>query len=474
MGKTNLKNHSLGVQGVPLKHFEKVVKDILPSIEPRYTRLPPKIEENDEWPFHHLPKAARVWGENPGQLKNKARAARKEGQIQSILRCVLRLIDETKDSPFTIVDFGGGSGHLGLPLALLLPTTTVIVVDLRKFSLDLMHEKAGFVVEEICQSQSREKKYQKNKILDELCETNQAFRCCGKNGILENLYSFDGPVEDFIDIGFDLAIALHLCGEATDVAVRRAAAQGASIVAAPCCVGKLSTKAMNPDIFNATGSNEATVNYPQSTMFCQLIKERDDWNALAKAADYSNESENKTHRNAPRRTAKALLETDRRLFLEENYNYKTALMRMDPWELSPKNDIIVAWKPEHRKVEENIFSEPDLDCSKDIEVTESQLLVPNHDILGSDWTEEEEREIQRCIKNYLLKTEGTKESLEPLIFPTGMGGRKRKLIHFIANKMKLSHWAVGSKSGDRTVAVGRRGKRKRNIQDESDSTKVNL
>ena len=87
------------------------------------------------------------------------------------------------------------------------------------------------------------------------------------------------------------------------------------------------------------GSNEATISYPQSSLFCKLISNQDDWDKLAKAADYSNELEIQTDQNAPRRTAKALLETDRRLFLEERYQYKTAMLKMEPLEATPKNDI---------------------------------------------------------------------------------------------------------------------------------------
>jgi methylase of polypeptide subunit release factors len=42
----------------------------------------------------------------------------------------------------TIVDFGWGSRHLSIPLALLLPNCEVIVVDLKAASLRLVHEKA--------------------------------------------------------------------------------------------------------------------------------------------------------------------------------------------------------------------------------------------------------------------------------------------------------------------------------------------
>jgi hypothetical protein len=333
----NPQNHSFGVHGVRLKHFEQVAANVLPSVQPEYVCLPPNPENDADWPFSKLPKSARVLGTNPGQLKNPQRAARKEGQLRSMLRCILRLVP--KDEPFTIVDFGGGSGHLGIPLCLLLPTCRIIVVDLRKRSLDLMHEKADLVVEELIRN--LEQPPQPSPELPSFVQNNPAFRPCGKNGFLDNLFSFHGPVEQYTE-AFDMALALHLCGQATDVTLRKAAAvQASAIVVAPCCVGKLSNKALNPDIYHATGQNVGTVSYPQSSVFCQLIPNQDDWDALVKAADYSNEQESRTSRNATRRTAKALLETDRRMFLEEKHQYRTALMRMDPWEVTPKNDILV-------------------------------------------------------------------------------------------------------------------------------------
>ena len=48
-----------------------------------------------------------------------------------------------------------------------------------------------------------------------------------------------GKVGD-ADVGpFDIAIAVHACGTATDDALRRAEAAGAAFVVSPCCAGKM-------------------------------------------------------------------------------------------------------------------------------------------------------------------------------------------------------------------------------------------
>lgn len=500
---------TLGVHGVRLKHFEQVMVRLLPVIQPQYVSLPPmsiefgdskaSLEDYDhDYPFSILPSSARVRGDAPGQLKDAKRARRKEGQLQSILRCVLPLVERRSDTslPYTIVDFGGGSGHLGIPLALLLPHCRIIVVDFNKRSIKLMHEKAEKVIQQIQREGASED-------LSRFTATKEAlkvsahlldkplFRSCAGQpatnpaycGVLANLFSFQGPVEQFQE-SFDMGLALHLCGEATDVAIRKAiAAQATAMVLTPCCVGKLSQKAFNPDVFNATGQSESVVSYPQSSLFCRLVgcdgdqpmlqKQQDDWDALAKAADYSNEEDCGTSRNATRRTAKALLETDRRLFLEEqkvvgHIGYKTALTRMEPFDVSPKNDILVAWRQDfYGKDVDDLFSVTSAECQADVEVAKSHLMSAEDDDIAprNDWTREEEGEIQSTLKDFLEHTRDTDDYMDQVyLFPTQMGARKRKLIHFVAEKMNLAHWSHGAKDSLKTVAVARRGRRRRTQQ----------
>jgi hypothetical protein len=38
---------------------------------------------------------------------------------------------------------------------------------------------------------------------------------------------------------FDVGVALHACGNATDHAIARCVAAGAAFVVSPCCIGKL-------------------------------------------------------------------------------------------------------------------------------------------------------------------------------------------------------------------------------------------
>jgi hypothetical protein len=453
----------VGVKGVRLKKFEQVVAAVLPHVQPSYIELPPLpdsyIMKSEDWPFDELPNASRVLGSSEGQLSDVKRATRKEHQIRSIFRCVLSLLpkdlvpeQEEKGAgyKYTIVDFGGGSGHLGIPLALFLPSCRVIVVDLSEKRLQLLHRKT-----KQCSVKSMDPAFGAT----EHSTPKDALSPC----ILEachgipNLFTFYGAVEAFHET-FDMAVALHLCGEATDVALRKCGqVKAQALVCAPCCVGKLSREKKNPYVFLANGSNTPTVKYPQSQIFCQFLDNETDWNALAKAADYGDMEESRTCRNAARRTAKALLETDRRLFLEEVYSYRTALTRMDPWEATPKNDILMAWRQD---IKPNFQCVPDQECQADIQWTIDHLLVPatNGDTKGSndkqaensvDWSREEEQEIRKKLQDLLAGED------DKLVFPTRMGGRMRKLVHYVAQQMELRHWSEGDKDADKIVVVGR-------------------
>ena len=86
-----------------------------------------------------------------------------------------------------------------------------------------------------------------------------------------------GPAEtaqilDQADAFAVLAVALHLCGEATDVVLQLAATTAAKcVVAAPCCVGKTSCTVYDPNRWKATGQDQLTIDYPQSQAFRNVL-----------------------------------------------------------------------------------------------------------------------------------------------------------------------------------------------------------
>lgn len=460
------------------------VVDVLPHTDIAYSQLPPFPENNEEkdevasarlssllsddddkdWPFDKLPGFARVYGTAKGQISNPQRARRKEDQLRSMLRCILSLcsstdknqVDANEDSPFTIVDFGGGTGHLAIPLALLKPHFTIIVVDLHEKSVELLHSKIATATATTTSTCARDgpattttTRQQHNPPSN---HDDERLRQCAS---IPNLYTFSGPLQSF-ERHFDVGVALHLCGEATDLALRKCGlVQARALVFAPCCVGKLNRNVKNPYIWQSTGSNLPTVNYPQSSLFGKYVTKEEDWNALARAADYGDAEQGRTARNAARRTAKALLETDRRLFLEEEFGYQTALARFEPWECTTKNDCILAWKP---GIGISPVLMPDEECHMDVQKTMDYLLCQPTNVEGEesirdsvDWTAAEEKQVRETLQNFLQESDEM-----TFAFPAGLPARRRKLVHYVAEKMSLVHWGEGKRCSEKRVIVQRR------------------
>jgi Methyltransferase domain len=631
--------------GVMLKHFERVVATILPVIQPHFVELPPEpsldinvnsqsdsfrpekrpnspslsIPQNEnEWPFHTLPPAARVWGALPGQLSCQHRATRKEHQVRCLLRGIFALlsppppstpqapstVDEREtvtsnnNSPiYTIVDFGGGSGHLSIPLALLLAQKQshcpeaagscryrVVCVDLSARSLDLLHHKAWHCQQQVQDNATtHEGTKQTSTPLTSSLGSPQDYPNQLRPTAILNLYTFHGPAEAWYNTTtatnsnlecrrFDMAVALHLCGEATDVVLRLAGQQQpfpARIVVAPCCVGKLSHMTKNPYVYQATGSNARTIAYPQSLAFCQVLSVatttstacttpstmtnsnfanaklqlQEDWNALAKAADYSNDTCGDapvdsewfcSPRHATRRTAKALVETDRQFFLQETYGYTTMLTRMQPWEATPKHDMVLAWweppppsqvlspLPSRTDTAWNMPSPlppplfpmiADVNYNADVAWASDFLLAgrPDHPVCTTsetnspsptdailcqsasptapahsvnsrrvEWTEQEEQDTRNVLAEFMASLpqqvnctqcdDGNHHPHDVLIFPTRMGGRRRKLVHALAQEMGLAHWCLGKTHAEKTVAVAAKGRRRPHTTEPHDTS----
>ena len=508
------------------------------------------------------------------------------------------------DKRITIVDFAGGSGHLSLPLAVLLPKCDIVLVDLKGMSLEFAHQKAKQLVtplhvqlearaleEELQQKQKaatdasnihhsaptvskRERKRQRKKKRREEQQSKQQHALhlnvtststeCGEHADnklrrskhLPNLYTFHGSITAYVEelqkqnAFFDIGMGLHACGEASDI-ILRACGGGdgdsmnttamstkqkqnqkhpANFIVSPCCVGKLSQKKKNPYIYQATSGNDPTITYPQSSTFCQIISNTNDgastsprsgdgnenknkhgnkfgkrmhstpFDEIAKAGDYSEMKDMRTGRNATRRTAKALLEMDRLLYMKETYGYdEICLTRMDPWEATPKNDILLGWRKgdsPYRSMygDGGVGDVPACpDCNADIELAVNQLIVPagsssafvsggvevpssqsGHDSSNTkgsdgngtlpvptsasisssvgiiDWSEEERDEIQSTLDIFVKSPDTIYK------FKAGMGKRKRKLIHFLVNEIpNMTSWSEGKKSAEKITVVGK-------------------
>lgn len=275
---------------------------------------------------------------------------------------------------------------------------------------------------------------------------------------------------DAYEESFDIGVALHACGEASDLVLRKCGAARAAFCVAPCCVGKLNTQRHNPYIYQSTADNAPTISYPQSNTFSNLLAQNK-WDTLARAADYSDMMEIRTPRNATRRTAKALLETDRLLFMQERYGYRIALTRMDPWESSPKNDILLGWH-EDVQSDRDVSAispyqlspiQPCQDCNADVQLSMRHLLgapadgemiqsiaascQETHRVDSVDWTWQEEESIRTILQEFAAGSD------ERYIFPTAMGSRRRKIVHYVAEHLGLRHWSQGETNSEKTVVV---------------------
>ncbi|KAL3782760.1 hypothetical protein HJC23_003081 [Cyclotella cryptica] len=449
-----------------------------------------------------------------GDIMHAQRAWRKEIQLANLIHCVLALlpdneraskIDKLDGRPnraIRIVDFAGGTGHLAVPLALLLPHCDIVCVDLKKWSLDLLHKRVDGrlndkVVDQTSVHESKEVKSTKT---------------------LPNLSTYYGSIQSYPD-RFDIGIALHACGEASDWVLRKCLERNASFVICSCCCGKLRREAGNPYVYHSTGGNEKEIRYPQSTLFASLGEDAgknddkrqvsgdqksrqitpDTFDEIAKAADYSELGDLRKPRNACRRVAKSLVEWDRLLFARECLRSKdrtgfgdgnggcVVLTRMLPWEASTKNDIIIGWC--NRRVNpyrlrgvdapDNSVDIPrDKSCDGDFEVALHHLFgmtlsslddapgtdANDHSIESAhDWSTLEEIEIKRKIESFVRQTTGKDTTV--FRFPMGMGSRQRKLIHYVAEKMGLDHWGEGKKDREKTVVVALKGNRRQQNED---------
>mmetsp|Transcript_9729 Transcript_9729/g.19151 ORF Transcript_9729/g.19151 Transcript_9729/m.19151 type:complete len:646 (+) Transcript_9729:397-2334(+) len=510
------------------------------------------------WPFDdmtQLPTCGSVRGEKGGivgDVTNYERAWRKESQLANLIQCVLAMlpdhardfvrlqteldaIDEGKDGMtpiLRIVDFGGGTGHLTVPLALLLPHCEVVCVDLKKRSLDLLHRRVDCMIlgdNAISDDYEIDKwgnaKLKSNQYDDKFpCQSNTVQR----SRTLPNLYTYHGTIQNYPK-RFEIGVSLHACGEASDWTLRKCLDQKSSWVVCGCCCGKLRRDAGNPYVYQSTGGNEKEVSYPQSRVFAclggkynnQNIEEKgnhqimtaDMFDELARASDYSELGDVRKPRNACRRAAKSLVEWDRLLFTKQclecsisvdgtsSRGSNTVLTRMNPWEASPKNDILLGWFDSSS----NPYRIPDADglnpdmlepledptCHVDFEVALQHLFgnncsgtalresthppspSENKKYDQNDWTAQEEADIQNELEQYIyilscdlddMRSESGSvhyevkdiDSKGVLRFPKKMGSRKRKLIHFVAERMGLRHWGEGKKDRDKLVAVALR------------------
>ncbi|KAM3965780.1 glutathione S-transferase C-terminal domain-containing protein homolog [Aphomia sociella] len=219
-------------------------------------------------------------GANPtaGHLPDE-RVTRKSQQLENLAQAVLNI---AKDGD-VIVDFCSGSGHLGILIAHLLPKCTVILLENKEQSLLRARQR-----------------------VHDMDLKNVLFFQC-------NLDFFFGK--------FDIGIALHACGIASDLVLDKCLKANAKFVLCPCCYGSL----------HATDR----LAYPRSCKFSDVTI--DQYLCIGHAADQTHKEHPLTVRGA---RCMAVIDSDRARLAEE-FGYKVTLSRLKPLTCTPKNNLLI-------------------------------------------------------------------------------------------------------------------------------------
>ena len=150
-------------------------------------------------------------------LNNKngvKRGTWKKYQVETFYQLLQPLLGGKKC--FRIVDFGSGTGNIGLALAWLFPKHKFICVDYNPYCIKIGNDR-------INQINNKNDKNEKNKIIVRK---------------FDNIEFVESRIEDFNE-SFDICIACHACGNATDYAQLQSFKNNACYIICSCCVGKI-------------------------------------------------------------------------------------------------------------------------------------------------------------------------------------------------------------------------------------------
>lgn len=255
------------------------------------------------------------WSSIPSEItpdysnkKQDLRLRRKQAQLEALFVLLRDLVDRVAASsngesrhPLHIVDFGSGSGNSCLVFAFLLRDIEIpcrfTLIDNKSQSVSLGKErttKAGL-----------------DSIVSWQCQ----------------------DVEDFNE-DFDIGLATHLCGGATDIAMSKCMLAKAAFIATPCCLGAIQFAV------GAHNDNDARSNaleYPRSAWFRAKLSVQDyaDMTRLADCCIAGDGSDNEL-----RMQGKALLDSDR-LKLAIEGDYETAFGQLgSKVDCGPKSDVL--------------------------------------------------------------------------------------------------------------------------------------
>ncbi|XP_040822910.1 glutathione S-transferase C-terminal domain-containing protein [Ochotona curzoniae] len=210
------------------------------------------------------------------------RALRKQQQLNNLVYVV---ISQAKPGD-RIVDFCSGGGHVGIVLAHMLPLCQVILIENKELSLIRAKKRS-----------------------DDLG--------------LSNIWFIQANMEYFTGV-FNIGVALHACGVATDMVIDHCVKTRASFVTCPCCYGFI--------------QNTSKFNFPKSEQFKNTLSYKEHM-ILCRFADQT-AVQLPPQRRLIGKQCMCLVDLDRARAAEE-HGYSVQVISMEPESCSPKNNMIV-------------------------------------------------------------------------------------------------------------------------------------
>uniref|UniRef100_UPI00358E1AA2 glutathione S-transferase C-terminal domain-containing protein n=1 Tax=Myxine glutinosa TaxID=7769 RepID=UPI00358E1AA2 len=267
----------LGFKGGPRPTLAKLKKV---GIEPLVTSYP-CLEYDIPWDTYPI-----AVDPSEGEL-SAGRATRKRQQLASVAACVQAIAKPGH----VIVDFCSGGGHLGILLAYMLPKCRVLMVENKEASLE------------------------------------RAVGRCRQLG-LTNVEMFQANLDYFIG-PFDIGVAIHACGVATDMVLQRCVSVAAAFVLCPCCYGFV--------------QNTDKIAFPCSDRFRRSLSNKEHM-ILCRFADQTavHLPEDRKHIG---QSCMSLVDLDRAWAVTEHVDYSVCITRMQPESCSPKNNLILGVPP---------------------------------------------------------------------------------------------------------------------------------
>ena len=258
------------------------------------------------------------------------RAQRKRWQVESVYSAmwpIVAALHKREARRVNIVDFGSGSGNATLAIAWLLREISQwVLIDAKPQAIELANKRVALAD------------------LTGIVETR-----------VDRIEAHKEP--------FDIGVAVHACGAATDYAQLQCLQRGVPFVLVPCCVGKIARDGALRDLLGqpaqataltAVGEGQAV---PRSKWLAGQI-DSTEWGVVVSVAGHSAHGateavgEEETEATAVRRKTKTLVEADRNAAALEygtdgldggSNGYRTVLGKLEPLTASPMNDILVGW-----------------------------------------------------------------------------------------------------------------------------------